>query len=361
MLRSFRTTYVLAVLAAAVPCRMAACAERLTLRVTTDPPVDQIRPNEAPARIVIRAAHADGAPVENARVVLALDLPPRNAFFSTGFPIAEGTPLLRATAIAPHGELEISTLFPIRGAYALSARVEQPGDPASASEMTFTIGVNEEPGVVRNFVLLIFMLAGFGLVSGIVLGRSSLKNAARGAAAIALLLLFHPLTARAHDDHAHPNPAAAPTTSHVAADSPSGDRIEMKLDREFATVGQMAGLKGWFAQKAESPAATEFTLSFINLDHDKEIFRMQFLSADGRFDLQHQFTDGADHRIVLSARPADAPGAVPVETEMTIAVHAIHPPAVIVYRTLAFLVGIAALAMAAGYFATVRLAKGRAA
>jgi hypothetical protein len=328
--------------------------------ITTEPPADKIIPNEEPAKVVVRATRADGSPAENAKFTVALDMPPKNAFFSTGFPIAEGTPLLRTTAVAPRGELEFKMLFPIRGAYAMNVSAELPGETAAKTDTAFSIGVNEEPAVVRNFTLLICLLAAFGLISGIVLGRSA-RRASSAVAAALLVMLVQPEMVCAHEEHGQTAPAApAATVSHVFTETPGGDRISMSLDQEFATVGRLSTLKGAFISKNKPAGPTQFKLSFTNLDHDKEIFSAQLLSPDGVFELQHQFVDGADHRIVLAARPADSPDSAPNQTEMNIAVHAIHPPKVIVFRTLAFLVGIAAAAMAAGYFAALRM-RGRSA
>ncbi len=338
-------------------CGAASAAEPLRLTITTNPPADQIIPNEVPATIVVTATRADGSPVTNARISVSLDMPPKNAFFSTGFPIAEGTPLIRATTLAPQGKLELTTLFPIRGVYPLNASAELPDEPQSKSSTALSLGVNEEPAVVRNFCILIALLVGFGLLSGIVLGRSDRRQIGRAAAAVMLFLALRSSQANAHEEHGPATPPE-PTSNHATAESPSGDRIEVNLDREFATVGHMATLKGAFTTKAK-PGATLFTLSFVNLDHDKEIFRTELLSPDGNFELQHQFVDGADHRVTVSARPVNAKDAAPLEAQMNIAVHAIHPPATIVYRTLAFLLAITGAAMAAGYFTTLRLARGR--
>ncbi len=313
------------------------------------------------AKIIVRASHAGGTPAENARVTVSLDLPPRNAFFSTGFPSPKARAAAARGGLAPHGGAVLHA-----PAHARSLPLDRQRRTARRPGNARRDGRDDRrprgPGVVRNFVLLLCLLAGFGLVSGVVLGRAALKNASRAVAAVALALLLHPCAARAHDRNAQANATPAATTQPRRR----GDafrRPHRRTTRPRICHGRTDGrAEGLLHPRRECrPAHPEFTLSFTNLDHDKEIFAPRFFPTTERSSCNTSLPTASTISSCSPPKPPTLPRSPVVEAEMTIAVRAIHPPKIIVYRTLAFLVGIAALAMAVGYVATVRLGKGRAA
>lgn len=335
-------------------------AETLQLDVRSEPTMEAIKPNVDAAKLIFQIEPKDGRSVGAVKYHIELYSPPKNAMFSTGFPIAEGTQLLSGDFTTENGKLELNYLFPIRGAYRLIATAETAGGSGTAgvrTERDMILQIREEPDVVRNFSVLMALLAVFGAVSGVVLGRSAVRRAvASGAVAAVLLMSLATGSACAHDAHPQPERDVKTTDKFIAVTS-SGDRIELHLTPEFATVGHMATLEGAFTQKDKAAGPVVFSLAFVNLDHNKEIFRTQFQTPDGTFRLQHQFTDGAAHRIELTALPASALAAAPMVAEMNIAVHAINPPQIIVFRTLAFMLGVIAVFMGLAFFATVKLSR----
>jgi len=69
-----------------------------TVRLTTEPQISQILPFEAesttplpPVSLKLQAFDAAGIPLENARISLTILTPPKNPWFTTDFPIVEGT------------------------------------------------------------------------------------------------------------------------------------------------------------------------------------------------------------------------------------------------------------------------------
>lgn len=101
-----------------------------TVRLTTELPLNQIRPFEAEAtkpqssaRLRLQVLDAAGKALENAEIGLTILTPPKNPWFTTDFPIVEGTKLLEMVAVAPKGELQIQQMLPIRGTYQLLVNV----------------------------------------------------------------------------------------------------------------------------------------------------------------------------------------------------------------------------------------------
>jgi hypothetical protein len=103
---------------------------RSRVQLITSPSVSQITPFEAeatkpqsPVLLKLKAINAAGNSLENAKINLKILTPPKTPWFTTDFPIVEGTKLLEIEAIAPQGELQIQQMFPIRGTYQLLVNV----------------------------------------------------------------------------------------------------------------------------------------------------------------------------------------------------------------------------------------------
>lgn len=157
--------------------------EGVDISFKTDPPIEQIRPDDDVVKLSFKVTRKDGRPLQAAQLHIELDAPPKNAFFSTEAPIVEGTKLLDVTCVAPKGELDIVYLFPIRGEYRLKVTAESTATNGGAfrrTSMLWNPRLNEVPSDVRNFWILISILVGFGVVSGMVLGRSAKRKAMSG-------------------------------------------------------------------------------------------------------------------------------------------------------------------------------------
>lgn len=349
----------------AAGCSALNAADSLQLDFNTDPPVGLIQPNVDTAKLSVRVADATGRTVaEPTRFSIELDSPPRNAFFSTGFPIVEGTPLLRGEFNSDSGNLELQYLFPIRGIYRLKVVAES---SLGRSEREWNLKMREEPRAVRRFAGLIALLSVFGVVSGICLARSARRRTAGSVSAslVVVLVLLAGLSSRtvageehAHshgEEHPHSHAADRQTSDNAVVESPAG-RMEIRLSPPSATVGTLATLRGEFTPKGRQDGPIEFTLSFVNLDHEREVFRSRLMAPDGTFQLRYQFTDGASHRVVVAARSAADTNA-PLAAAMNVVVRAIQPPAPIVARTLLFLLAVTASAMVLGFVGALKFSK----
>lgn len=149
------------------------------VRLTTEPGVNQILPFEAeatkpqsPAVLKLQVLDAAGQPLENAKIGLTILTPPKNPWFTTDFPIVEGTKLLEMVAVAPKGELQIQQMLPIRGTYQLLVNVTPTLENIfSPFGQTLTLVVPENWVKYRNFGILVAILLTVGVVGGLVIGE----------------------------------------------------------------------------------------------------------------------------------------------------------------------------------------------
>ncbi len=128
-----------------------------------------------PAKVVIEVRDASGRLVRD--VWLDVRVEHVKGTFSgrllhTGFPYLEGKEVLGGRFFSRDGRLELSYVFPIRGSY----RVEV---TASAGEervsREFTVKVREQGYEVRNAVLLVLLMLGFGTALGVIFGRACVR------------------------------------------------------------------------------------------------------------------------------------------------------------------------------------------
>jgi hypothetical protein len=152
-------------------------ADDIAVEITTDPSAENILPDAEMVTLKIVLKHSDGRLVEKARLHFRITAPEKNKFFSTDFPIVEGTELLDVRPEISGGVFTMKYLFPIRGDYRLQVKVEalKPED-FETTEVQKILSVNEVPEERWHFKILLFVLSGFGLFSGFLLGRSGRRQ-----------------------------------------------------------------------------------------------------------------------------------------------------------------------------------------
>lgn len=142
----------------------------------TDPPAEEVIPEHGPVISTVRVVQ-DGQPVANAVVEISVTNPTVSPLFSTDMPMVEGRPLGRLVLAAPEGETTFNWLWPIRGDYSVVITA-RPAEGSTAFEPVtkeFTYHVDENPAKRNNLIILLVVLVAFGLLSGFVLGRSSVR------------------------------------------------------------------------------------------------------------------------------------------------------------------------------------------
>ncbi len=295
-----------------------------TVRLTTDPPLDQIIPFEAdavvppsPVRLTLQAVDAEKQPLEDAKIRLQILAPPQNHWFPTDFPIVEGTELLNIEAVAPKGELQIQQMLPIRGNYQLLVNVSPIEAKAfTPIQQTLTLSVRESWVKYRNFGILAVILLIVGLVGGLVLGgrqelevgeiapqRVRLLLSGAIIVAIAALLIVN-ISAEFAESHTHSHGHHSHSSAPAVLQS---EGIEARLSGDaHATVGQPAKLAIQVIDTETSEPATDVILKIKAAPTGDEwvAFAYQGVTDDnGQLTWEQQFFDGAPHTVEVEVSP----------------------------------------------------------
>ncbi len=159
-------------------------APQPSVQLTANPSIAQIRPLEAeatkalgsgnykpPVQLTLQAVDAQGQALKAARIHLQIFTRPKKPWFTTDFPIVEGTKLLDIEGNAPTGQLQLQQTLPTRGKYQLVVDVT-PISPSAFTpiQQTLTLSVPENEAKYRNFGILAVILLAAGLGGGWIIG-----------------------------------------------------------------------------------------------------------------------------------------------------------------------------------------------
>ena len=291
-------------------------AETPNILFKTTPRVELLRPFADPIDLSLLITGADGRPVEGGSVALRLDAPTPGRFFSTDFPLLEGTLLNEMRLPLRQGRAAWKYLFPIRGEYRLG--VEYTSEDGAKAKRVFAFRVRESRQKL-------WTLAGFSsalLILGFLAGRVFTRTHA--ALILSCLVFLSP---------------TSPAAPHVAGESgPSSPGLEI----EPPTVGRPA-LVHWRAAGAGSAAL--LSLSIVHLEKQKVVFAVDKIAVRDQWSMKFHFPDGAAYRVNAIA---GSPGQSPVRSEQVIAVTAVEPPATASAPALAYFTGLIAVGLGAG-------------
>ncbi|MBD2448376.1 hypothetical protein H6G76_14655 [Nostoc sp. FACHB-152] len=358
------------------------------VRITTEPPINKIIPFEAeastlqsPVKLTLQAVDATGKALENAKVNLKIFTPPKNPWFTTDFPIVEGTKLLDIEAIAPKGQLQFQQILPIRGNYQLQVNVT-PITPNAFTpiKQNLNLSVPENGVKYRNFAILAVILLLVGLGGGWVIGGRQetqpgeiapqrVRLLLSGAAAVAIVaLLAVNLSAEmaqsqtSHGDHHHHTAADSAADHHTSAAEPETDNygivrqqgLEVQLlGDNSATVGEPAKLQVQVLdQKTKQPVSDVLlNIKTTALEDGWVPFAYQGIpDATGKLSWEQQFFDGAPHNIQVevSPQPNASRQFSPVRVQKNVDVEGVAPPLSIRLIVLAYLTGIIIVGLLVG-------------
>lgn len=153
-------------------------ASQTAIQFQTNPPLSQVVPATEPTQLTIQAIDANQKPLANANIQLRLLTPAKTPWFTSDFPIVEGTTLLKLSAIAPSSRLQFEQTLPIRGTYRTEVSVTpQIVGAFEPFEQVITFSVPENPVKYRNLAILVAILLLTGLRSGWVLGGNQTLRA----------------------------------------------------------------------------------------------------------------------------------------------------------------------------------------
>ena len=361
---------------------------RSPIQLTTSPPVGQFYPFEAeattplsPTLLTLTARNPAGELLTNSLFKIQIFTPPVNPFFTTDFPIVEGTKLLELNAIAPEGKLQFQQMLPIRGKYHLLVNVTPiVANQFSPIEQTLTLDVSENPVKYRNYAILIAVLLAVGIGGGWVMGKQPLPQGGEiaparvrlllsGAVVVAIAsLLVVNVSAEVSESHEHSHSMPTATTissqshehSHstpatTAINKDSQVQVQISGDRH-ATVGQLANIQvSAIDAKTHQPVKDViFKLKTTQLENNWTAFAYEGIpDATGKFKWQQQFFDGAPHQLKVEVAPNPTANRQfkPVVAIEEIEVTGVAPPLLTRLISLGYMIGIVIVGLAIGLLA----------
>jgi hypothetical protein len=296
-------------------------AEELNVYFKTSPRLQLLRPFASPVDLSLLVTGADGKPVEHGSVAIRLDAPSPGFFFSTDYPLVEGTVLSELRLPLRQGKASWKYLFPIRGEYRLT--VDARSADGRKAGRTYTFAVRENP---KKWLALGAFSAGL-FVLGVIAGRIFTGARANAVVLIAAATLW----------------AATSETSAALPPAASGSAV---LTIEPATVGRPVEVRWSLARhRGAGDGSALLSLTITHLEKDKVVFAVETVPMDGEWSMKFHFPDGAEYRVTAVG---SVPGRAPVRTEQIVSVTGVEPPAAAMLQALAYFVALIALGLAAG-------------
>ena len=300
------------------------------IRLITKPPLSQILPFEAesttpqpPVKLTLQAVDKAGKNLENAKIHLTILTPPKTPWFTTDFPIVEGTKLLDIEANAPKGELTIQQMLPIRGNYQLLVNVTPiVANDFAPIQQTLTLSVPENGIKYRNFSILAIILLLVGLAGGWIIGGEQKKQPGEvvpqrvrlllnaGIVVAILSLLYVNISSEIVQSNMSMSASHSSHHSTVKADKSGmvqAEGFKVKLLGDItATVGKLATFQLQIIDtKTKQPSTdVQFNIKVTQLEDKWITFAYQGIpDAAGKIAWQQQFFDGAPHQIEVEILP----------------------------------------------------------
>jgi hypothetical protein len=305
----------------------------LAVVLKTDPAATQIGPDESFTRTTLTVVDSEGQPAPNSYLKLHLDAPPGNSLISTDFPMVEDRPLLSYEGIVPAGTLEFEYIYPIRGVY--SFEVEAGRDPSTLTvKDRLALSLSENRPEVINFIILLALLFGLGLVAGFIIGRGARAQRLATAGVVSVLGVAFVggsiSIVRAHGGGA---------VSHAEPFSVSHTQESMTLTYAMAPGAGRVGSLNRLTFSATDAGGnlipeTTFEVVFWHVEDDKPVFATSLYAPTGEADLEFQFFDGADHEVRLTANNALGRAAL----DKVVEVEGLNPPLPTKIKTTFYLV-----------------------
>jgi hypothetical protein len=312
--------------------------------------------------------------------------PAPTPWFTTDFPIVEGTKLLDLEAIAPKGEIQIQQTFPIRGSYNLLLDVQ----PLTAGEFApfqqkITLTLPENSIKYRNFAILMLVLIAVGLVGGWMIGGKQKVQAGEIApqpvrlvlsglvvVAIAALLYVNvsaeiaqskmtmPMSHMSHMSH-----TSAMNMNHdstpIAIQS-QGLKLEIAGDQQ-AIVGNPANLKVRLVEAKTGQPVKDvmFLVKASQSEKNWVAFAANLPAAEGQQTWQQQFFDGSPHKVEIevSPQPKASRQFQPFKVSQEIEVEGVAPPLTVRLITLVYFTMVVAIGFAIGFLVKQRWVRKR--
>lgn len=297
-------------------------AEDINIYFKTSPLAERLRPFSEPATLSLLATAADGKPLASGWLNVRLQAP-RPAFFSTDFPLAEGSALTEMRLPLKAGKAEWKYSFPIRGEYRLFVDVLAPD--GTQSSKTFELEIREHRS--KWLALGVFTLGLFAV--GFIAGRIFTHTPRDGTGA--LRIIFFALVSFTF-------PAATAIAQEAASDKPV---TRLEIDPPMA--GKLARVR-WVLDVNSSQKAV-LSLAITHVEKGMTVFAVDRIPVEGEYSISFHFVDGAGHRITANA---EMPGGRSARTEQVVSVSAVEPPITAMVPTMSFFLAMIAAGLGAG-------------
>ncbi|MDZ8055580.1 MAG: hypothetical protein RMX68_004670 [Aulosira sp. ZfuVER01] len=342
-----------------------------SVRLISPTPSSHIIPFEAeastpqsPVKLALQAQDSTGKALENAKFSLQIFTPPATPWFTTDFPVVEGTKLLDIETIAPKGQLEFQQMLPIRGNYQLKVNVTPVvANAFTPIEQTLTLPVAENWVKYRNFAILAVFLLLVGLGGGWVIGgRGAIAPGEMAPQRVRLLLsglivvaiaalLFVNISAEvaqsessghAHNhDHHHHGSATATQVDNSGIVRQQGLQAQL-LGDDSATVGKPAALQVKIIDEKTNQPVQDVLLNIktTQLEDGWVAFAHKDVpNSTGQFAWEQQFFDGAPHKleVEIAPQPNASRQFTPFQVQKQIDVEGVAPPFSVRFISLAYM------------------------
>lgn len=347
------------------------------VRLVNPAPASKVIPFEAeattpqsPVKLVLRAEDATGKALENAKFNLEIVNPPHNPWFTTDFPIVEGSKLLDLETIAPKGELEVEQMLPIRGNYQLKVNVTPVvANAFTPIQQTLTLPVAENSVKYRNFAILAVILLLVGLGGGWVIGgrqaiapgeiapqRVRLLLSGLTVVAIAALLFINISAevaqsqgaghSHSHEHQEHQGHHEHGSTTALQVDN-SGIVRQQGLQLQLlgstnTSVGETAALQLKVTDEKTNQPIPDLLLNIKTIMVEDGFVNFAYKTvtdSTGQFSWEQGFFDGAPHKLQVEIAPQ--PNAErqfkPFQLEKLIDVEGVAPPFSVRFISLAYM------------------------
>ena len=301
-------------------------AEEINIYFKASPRLELLYPYSDPATLTLLVTGTDGKPVAQGRVAIRLEAPEPGRFFSTDFPLVEGSRLLEMGLPLRQGRAEWKYLFPIRGQYRLT--VEFVAVDGRKVNKSFPLAIRENKQKWLFLGMFTVGLFAFGVLAGRIF-TGALSNAKRRAAACLLVSM-----------------SCISWPIEIAAQELGQQKHFGWLEIDPATVGKPSNVR-WRLAGEENVAsrAVLLTLTIAHLEKAKTVFAVERLPVEGEFAMSFQFADGAEYRVTAIAY---ATGGQMIRTEQNIAVIGVEPPARAMIPAIGFFLAVIALGLGVG-------------
>lgn len=328
---------------------------------------------QSPVKFALQAVDSTGKALENTKFSLEIFTPPHNPWFTTDFPIVEGTKLLNIETIAPNGQLQVQQMLPIRGNYQLKVNVTPVvANAFTPIEQTLTLSVRENWVKYLNFAILAVVLLIVGLVGGWVIGGPQaiapgeiapqrVRLLLSGAIVVAIAaLLFVNISAEVAQSqsstHTHHHDHHASKTADETDDSgivrQQGLQAQLLGDTS-ATVGKAAALQVKVIDEKTNQPVQDVLLNIktTQLEDGWVPFAYQGVpDTTGKFAWEQGFFDGAPHKIEVEIAPQSNASRqfTPFKVQRDLDVEGVAPPFSVRFISLAYMTAFVVVGLLVG-------------